>query len=144
MKRRSLPQTTCYWFAHACKLLRARAHDRLGEVCLHGGQQFILCALWEEEGVTQSALAERLHKRPATVTNALQCMEKAGLVERRQDEEDQRVSRVYLTGAGRDIRAVVESTWGELEEQVFAGFSAEERELFDRLLRRVSENLIGR
>jgi len=69
-------------------------------------------------------------------------MEKTGLVERRQDTEDQRVSRVYLTDAGRNIRDAVERVWHELEEQTFAGFSLEERVLLRRLLLQVRENLI--
>jgi DNA-binding MarR family transcriptional regulator len=69
-------------------------------------------------------------------------MEKAGFVERRQDAEDQRVSRVYLTDAGRNIRDAVEGVWSELEGQAFAGFSSEERALLSRFLLRIRENLM--
>jgi DNA-binding MarR family transcriptional regulator len=141
MAQKPWQETTGYLLAQTCKLLRARAHALLEEIGLYRGQQFVLHALWAEEGITHSKLAERLHVRPATMTNMLKRMEKAGLVERRQDTADQRVSRVFLTDAGRNIREEVEAAWGELEVQAFAGFSPEECARFARLLRRIRENL---
>jgi DNA-binding MarR family transcriptional regulator len=138
-----LRDTTGFLLARTCKLLRARVHALLDDIGLYRGQQFFLCALWEQEGITHSELARRINVQPATVTNALKRMESAGLVERRQDAADHRVSRVYLTDAGREIRGAVESTWDTLEEQAFAGFSAEERALLRRALRRILANLEG-
>ena len=135
-------ETTGYMLTQTCRLLRTQAHALLGEIGLCGGQQFVLHALWAEEGITHSELAERLKVRPATVTNMLKRMEKAGLVERRQDTKDQRVSRAYLTDAGLDIRDAVEETWRELERQAFSGFSSEERDSLDQLLIRTRENLL--
>jgi len=71
----------------------------------------------------------------------LQRMEKAGFVERRPDPDDQRVSRVYLTEAGRAVRADVQQVWRQLEEEAFAGFTLEERVLLRRFLLHVRENL---
>ena len=82
------------------------------------------------------------HVRPATITNALKRMEKAGLVERRRDTEDQRVSRVYLTDAGRDVRSEVERVWAELEERTFAGLDTKDRLLFRHLLLCIHKNLV--
>jgi DNA-binding MarR family transcriptional regulator len=63
-------------------------------------------------------------------------MEKAGFVERRSDPRDERLSRVYLTDAGRDIQSAVEDVWRAFEEQAFAGFGEEELlALRDYLLR---------
>jgi len=135
-------KTTGHLFAQTSKLFRTRAHALLGEIGLCRGQPFALYALWEEEGITHSELAERLNVTPATITNMLKRMEKAGLVERRPDAEDQRVSRVYLTDAGRDIREAVEGMWRELEERTFSGFGSEERESLERSLLRMQENLL--
>jgi len=141
MTQQPLQETTGYLLAQICKLTRVRAHASLEEFGLYRGQQFVLCALWEQEGITHSELAEQLLVQPATITNALKRMEKAGLVERRQDTKDQRVSRVYLTDAGRNIRDVVEGVWGKLEEQTFTGFSLEERDLLRHLLLQILANL---
>ena len=104
MTRHPLQKTLSHKLARVSRLFRARAHQRLDQIGLYGGQQFVLCALWAEEGITHSELARRLHIQPATVTNALKRMERAGLVDRRRDPDDQRVSRVFLTPAGWEIR----------------------------------------
>jgi DNA-binding MarR family transcriptional regulator len=127
--------------AQACRLWRARAQTGFRQVGLHRGQQFVLGVLWRNEGLTQSELARRLHIRPATLTRALTRMGKAGLVERRPDEEDQRISRVYLTDAGRAKRESVEDAWRALEEEALEGFTPEERALLSRFLLRLRENL---
>ena len=142
MIQQPLQQATSHLLVQTCKLLRIRAHALLEEIGLYGGQQFVLMALWQKEGITHSELAGQLHVRPATITNALKRMERAGFVERRQDAEDQRVSRVYLTDAGRNIRDAVEGVWRELEKQTFAGFSSEERTLLDQFLLRIRNNLM--
>ena len=142
MAQKTLQETTGYLLAQTCKLLRARVHALLEEIGLYRGQQFVLRALWTEEGITHSELADQLNVRPATITNTLKRMEKAGLVERRQDDEDQRVSRVYLTDAGRNIRGAVEEVWSELEGQAFAGLSLEEIAKLRQLLPQVRDNLM--
>ncbi|MEA3375684.1 MAG: MarR family transcriptional regulator, partial [Chloroflexota bacterium] len=103
MKAGGLSATTGYVLSKVCKAQYSRAQALLDEIGLYRGQQFVLCRLWEEEGLTHSQLAERLHVHPATVTKTLRRMEQAGFIERRPDADDQRVSRVYLTDAGREI-----------------------------------------
>ena len=137
-----MQETTGYLLSQVCRLKHVRSHALLHDIGLYRGQLFVLRALWEREGMAHSELAEQLHVQPSTITNMLQRMEKAGLVERRHDAEDQRVSRVYLTDAGRDIQDAVEQVWSELEEQTFAGLSAEECALLHRLLLRIRENLV--
>jgi len=142
MIRQSPRKGTGHLLARTCKLLRTRVHGRLEEVRLYRGQQFVLFALWENEGLSHSELAEKILVRPATTTNLLNRMEKAGLVERRPDPDDQRVSRVYLTDAARRMRDTVEAAWQQIDEQVFAGFSAEERISFEQFLLRIQDNLM--
>ena len=95
--------TTGYLLTQVCKLYRAISNERLEAVGLHKGQELILCELWKSPGLTQSALVEHLCVQPSTLTNALNSMERAGLVQRRTDAEDQRVSRVYLTDQAKVI-----------------------------------------
>ena len=143
MEHERLSTTIGYRLAQVCRAHHVRARALLDRIGLYRGQQFVLCALWKEEGVTHSELAERLHVHPATVTKALKRMERAGFLERQPDPEDQRVSRVYLTDAGREIRGSVERVWAQLEKQTLEGFSAEERATLERLLGHVYENLEG-
>ena len=139
-----LPGTLSYLLAQVCKLHRQRAEALLSEIGLHVGQEMVMCALWEREGVTQTELSERLGVQPATVTNALRRLERRGLVRRTSDEDDQRVSRVFPTEAGRERRAGVEEQWSQLERDTLAGFDDRARDLLYGLLSRVHQNLGGR
>ena len=124
-----------------CKLSRDRSRVLMAEIGIHCGQGIALRQLWRKDGVTQSELAHSLHVAPATVTIALQRMEKIGLIERRSDQRDQRVSRVFLTDRGRSLRENVEQNWHRLEEQMLAGFSSKEREAMREHLLRMRANL---
>ena len=138
-----LPETLSYLQAQVCKLHRQRAEDLLNQIGLHVGQEMLLCALWEKEGVTQTELGERLGVRPATVTNALRRLERNGLVRREPDPDDQRISRVFPTDKGRVLRVAVEEKWSELERITFAGFDSNEVEMLRSLLSRMYMNLEG-
>ena len=124
-----------------CKLSRDRSRVLMAQIGIHCGQGIALRQLWRQDGLTQSELAHSLHIAPATVTIALQRMEKSGLIERRPDEQDQRVSRVFLTARGRSLRKKIEQNWRKLEEQALSGFAEEEREAVYRFLMRIRANL---
>ena len=128
-------------FAQICRLKHARVHTLLEALGLYRGQPSVLQALWQQEGLTHTELARHLQVQPATMTRMLQRMEKAGFVERRPDPDDQRVSRVYLTAAGRAVQGDVRQVWHRLEEEAFAGFSLEERDLMRQFFERIRENL---
>ena len=142
MPQKRVSESIDFLLAQVCRLHFSRARTLLEEFGLFRGQPPLLFALWEEEGRTHSELAEHLHVQPATITKMIKRMERTGFVERSQDAEDQRVSRVYLTDAGRNIRDAVEGVLRELEEQTFAGFSSEERALLDQFLLRIRNNLM--
>ncbi|QAA76320.1 MAG: Transcriptional regulator, MarR family [Candidatus Bipolaricaulis sibiricus] len=109
------------------KLLRDRVHTRMEGIGLSRGQGFILFRLGHEDGLPQTELARQTMVRPATLTEVLQRMESAGLVERRPDPADGRVSRVFLTPQGEAARRQAEEIWRELEADLNAIMTAEER-----------------
>ena len=132
-----------YLLVQTCKAHRALAEKLWSEIGLYVGQDMILRQLWDTEHMTQSELAERLCIQPATATKMLQRMERSGLIQRRNDPEDQRVSRVYLTDQGRALYQPYQELWDRLEQYAIAGLSLEERVLLRRLLMQVRDNLTG-
>ena len=137
----SLKDTVGYMLAQVCKLHRQRADVLLNQIGLHVGQEMFLSRLWESEGDTQSELAEALQLQPATVTNSLKRLEREQIIERRDDSEDQRISRVYTTERGRQLEEPINEQWSQLEEETFKGFTAEELLLLRQLLQRAYRNL---
>lgn len=134
-------QSLDHLLAQVSRLHHYRAHELLDGLGLFRGQPPLLYALWEKEGQTHRELAEKLQITPATITKMIQRMEKTGFVQRQPDASDQRVSRVYLTDAGRAIRAQLETVWNQMEVEGFAGFNAEERVVLRSYLMRIRENL---
>jgi DNA-binding MarR family transcriptional regulator len=141
MNAQPTPERLGHLLNKVCGLRHRRMHDLLDELGLYRGQPAVLTALWAEDGVTHSALARALTKSPATITKTVKRMERAGFVVRKPDPKDERLSRVYLTAAGRDVQASVEQVWHAFEEQAFAGFDDHEMATLRALLSRVCHNI---
>jgi DNA-binding MarR family transcriptional regulator len=140
-KATHLEHTVRRLISKANELKQRRMHELLDDLGLHRGQSSVLGLLWEQDGLAQSELAERLDRSPSTITKTVQRLEKVGFVERRQDDRDERISRVYLTDAGREVQPAVEAVWDRINKQIFAGFSAEELISFSEYLARVCRNI---
>jgi DNA-binding MarR family transcriptional regulator len=124
-----------------CQAQRSQMGDALAEIGLYAGQEMFLWHLWRQEGRTQSQLVERMCVQPPTVSKMLDRLEKAGLVERRPDAENSRLSRVYLTEQGNIRQRAVRAIWTNVEQRLTEGLTVEERIVLRRLLLQVHENL---
>jgi len=136
-----IQETVGYRLALACRAHRNDAAASFAALGLYVGQDLILVQLWAEEGLTQSRLAERVGIDVSTMTKALQRLERYGLVERCQDTQDTRVSRVHLTEEGRALQPAVTEVLNRVELRAFAGFSDSERASITAMLCRVADNL---
>ncbi|MBN2469334.1 MAG: MarR family transcriptional regulator [Anaerolineae bacterium] len=125
-----------------CKAFHERIRLRLEPLGLYKGQPYVIELLSEQDGLSQGELGEAMRLQPATVTKMVQRMEQAGFVERRADVRDQRISRVYLTPAGQQVRPALDAIWDEIAAELFAGFSEEDQRQLEELLQRLCENLV--
>ncbi len=130
-----------FLLGRALRLHQHRTYQRLGERGPHPGQAPLLFALWHRDGQVQKDLATKLQLSSATVAVSLRRLEQAGLVERRRDPEDHRISRVYVTEAGWRLRDEVEAAIAATDAEALAGFSPEEQRLLRQLLDRLVANL---
>jgi DNA-binding MarR family transcriptional regulator len=130
-----------YSLIHLIKEHRRHADEELQKLGLHAAQEFVLFLLWEEDGLSQSRLAARLKLELPTITKSVQRMERAGLVERRADRQDTRVSRVYLTEAGRALYEPAKQVWKNLDARICLHMTETEQLLFRRLIQQALANL---
>lgn len=128
-------------FKSVAKLHYRTVHDRLSVKEVFPGQPPLLAALSKRDGQSQKELAEGMRIAPATVNVMIGRMEKTGLLERRADSTDSRVSRVYLTEKGRAAYADIREELRRIEALFFDGFEEEERERLRGLLLRMHDNL---
>lgn len=142
MTKKPFTATLGYQVVQLCKAHRQKAEALLSTVGLHTGQEFILMHLWYSDGCIQTELVDEMCVQPATITKSLDRMEATGFVERRPDDQDGRVSRVYLTAEGRALQEKVDALWQELETLTFGDFNTADRDTFRRLATRARENVL--
>jgi DNA-binding MarR family transcriptional regulator len=107
----------------------------------HPGQAGCLWAIGAHEGVSQRELSEMVHLAPPTVTAMLQRMERSGLIERWQDEDDQRVTRIRLTDAGSALNRDLRAAHGRYLADTIGRMPKSDRTELVRLLEVLSANI---
>ncbi len=117
--------------------LRPCFHD-LG---IHQGQLPVLAVLNEQDGLPQTELAKILHISPPAMTSLLKRLEKGGWIERRRDERDHRIWRVYVTEKARSVKVRVLGTFAQLESRLLDSFTEEERDDLQRLLAKLTNQV---
>jgi DNA-binding MarR family transcriptional regulator len=63
----------------------------------------VLRVLMGSDGLKSSELADRAWSSPGTITSVVNTLVRDGFVERRADESDRRVVRLYITDSGRAV-----------------------------------------
>ena len=66
-------------------------------------QYLALSTLWERDGLTITAIADRLGLEPSTITPAVKRLEAAGFLSRQRSTVDERLVEVRLTAKGRGL-----------------------------------------
>ncbi|HCL64974.1 MAG TPA: MarR family transcriptional regulator [Rhizobium sp.] len=100
----------------------------------------ILIELWNQDGLTQRQLLDRIDIEQATMANTLSRMERDGLIERKPHPKDKRAQLVFLTARARDLKEEALAAAMEADEALFDGFRRFEKELMLEYIRRAIDN----
>ncbi len=106
------------------------------------GMWYFLRALWEEDGLTQREISERVGATAPTAVEQLRHMEARGLISRKASEQDRRKVHFHLTDLGRAMQAELLSLAAGVNDTALEGFSAGEIGFLRLALTRIQENLI--
>ncbi len=119
-------------------------HDRMrmfGEsMGLQKGFHRIIFELAHNGPKSQNELAEQTRLSSPTVSVTLQNMERAGLVERVQDESDLRKINVVLTEKGFEMHRKIGEKIKENDRLFFEGLSKEEIDVLQKIVTRIYNN----
>jgi DNA-binding MarR family transcriptional regulator len=110
----------------------------------HPAQAGCLLTLSGADGLSQSDLAAMLNVSRPTVTSMLQKMEAAGTVERRADEHDQRVTRLFLTPMGREVAERMREVHADIINSTVGTLPERDRQTLLQLLDAVNERAASR
>lgn len=114
------------------------------KIAVHGigmGIFQFLRILWEEDGLTQSELAERARMKGPSAVTAIRELEWRGFVRRVDDVHDRRKVRLFLTAEGRKLYDIVMPDIEAIRRIMLADFTAAEQDLLKQMLRRMRRNL---
>jgi DNA-binding MarR family transcriptional regulator len=104
-------------------------------------QFFLLRQLWEQDGVSQRQISDRMQTtEPATVA-AIDGLEKRGFVKRVRDNRDRRVASIFVTPQGAALRDTLLGYARDLNRQGTAGMTRAEIATFQALMLRFKENI---
>lgn len=113
--------------------------DRLKDTDLGPNHHRYLFSVCRHPGISQEELAHRAYINKSNVTRHLAYLESCGYVERRQSEEDKRVTLVYPTQKAEEMLPLLRAISHDWETAVMDDFTEEEIELFKSMLKRISE-----
>ena len=101
-------------------------------------QLFLLRQLWLEDGLPLRDLGVRAQLDATSTTWLVDQLEQAGLVERKRNDPDRRIVRVWLTEAGRESQAELApqiSRWEDaLRQELLPHHTSDEIATFRRVL----------
>ena len=106
---------------HDVSRLRRIVIDRaLKPVGITRSQWWVLSFLGRRDGMTQTALAADLDLTKVAIGGLLDRMESSAFVERRPDQRDGRIKRVYLTPVGTRFLGTIRANIQEVEREILA------------------------
>jgi DNA-binding MarR family transcriptional regulator len=127
--------------AAARRRIKQAVLARVGDRGLTPQQFWILIAIHESPGITQTGIAARIYADPPTVSRAIAPLLSRGLARAAADPVDRRRARLSLSPAGARLAAKLVPVAREIREAIVAGMSPAEIETLNAALDRVVTNL---
>jgi MarR family transcriptional regulator for hemolysin len=123
------------------RLMRAYADKEASRYGITRAQWAVLAKVERIEGMKQTELAEQLEMQPITLTRLIDKLCDNGWIERRGDETDRRVNRLYLKKAARPLLGKLAGLKSEITATALEGISPAEAERLVSQLESVKENV---
>lgn len=138
----AIDDDTGYFVTRTARAFMRVAEAQLRPIGLGVAHIPVLVCLAEEEPLTQSDIAQRIHVEQPTAAALLQRMTKAGLIERSPDPLDRRATRIRLSAQAREVFPDALDLLTNVNSAATADLSDAEIDLLHTLLRRVLTNLV--
>ena len=123
------------------RLMRAYADKEAARYGITRAQWAVLAKLERSEGMKQTELAEQLEMQPITLTRLIDKLCDNGWIERRGDESDRRVNRLYLKKTARPLLGKLAGLKSEITSAALDGISPADAERLVSQLESIKENV---
>jgi MarR family transcriptional regulator, transcriptional regulator for hemolysin len=129
--------------ADVARLLRTAFDRRVRRLGITRAQWLVLTRLHRHPGASQSEVAEMMEIERASAGRMIDRLEANGWVERRAQNGDRRVKRVYLTPEAERVHRRIWRVAEATVEDALADLSAREGAQLRALLTRIKKSLIA-
>ena len=123
------------------RLVRAYADKEAARYSITRAQWAVLAKVERNEGMKQTELAEQMEMQPITLTRLIDKLCDNGWIERRGDESDRRVNRLYLRKTGRQLLSKLSGLRSELTATALDGISSTDSHRMLTQLELIKENV---
>jgi DNA-binding MarR family transcriptional regulator len=127
-------------FFRLWRATHTRAADALETVGLTPALFALLNVIGAREGAIQQELGSAMGIDRSTMVALIDQLESAGLAKRRPSATDRRARQVEITPKGRRLLQRARRMVAQVEDEVLAGLTAEERRELEALLRRALDS----
>src|SRR5690242_16858113 len=139
--RGSVDQNFLFTLGEVQRLVRAYADKQAARYGITRAQWAVLAKVERSEGMKQSELAEQMEMQPITLTRLIDKLCDNGWIERRGDETDRRVNRLFLKKAARPLLGKLAGLRSELTATALDGISPAEAHRMLAQLETIKENI---
>src|ERR1700754_3422270 len=123
------------------RLMRAYADKQAARYGITRAQWAVLAKVERNEGLKQTELAEQMEMQPITLTRLIDKLCDNGWIERRGDETDRRVNRLYLRKAARPLLGKLSGLRSEITATALGGISPADAHRLITQLEEIKENV---
>jgi DNA-binding MarR family transcriptional regulator len=123
------------------RLIRVYADKQAARYGITRAQWAVLAKVERNEGLKQTELAEQMEMQPITLTRLIDKLCDNGWIERRGDDNDRRVNRLYLRKAARPLLAKLAALRSELTATALEGINPTDAHRLLAQLEIVKENV---
>jgi MarR family transcriptional regulator, transcriptional regulator for hemolysin len=141
MTRGSVDLNFLFTLGEVQRMMRAYADREAARYGITRAQWAVLAKVERNEGMKQSELAEQMEMQPITLTRLIDKLCDNGWIERRGDDTDRRVNRLYLRKAARPLLAKLAGLRSELTATALDGISPADAHRLLSQLEMIKENV---
>jgi MarR family transcriptional regulator for hemolysin len=141
MPRCSVDMNFLFTLAELQRLLRVYADKEAARYGITRAQWAVLAKVERFEGLKQTELAEQMEMQPITLTRLIDRLCDNGWIERRSDDADRRVNRLYLRKAARPLLGKLAGLRSELTATAFEGINPSDAQRLLGQLELIKENV---
>ena len=123
------------------RAVRGYADKQAARYGITRAQWAVLAKVERAEGLKQTELAEMMDMQPITLTRLIDKLCDNGWIERRGDETDRRVNRLYLKKAARPLLAKLAGLRSELTGTALEGIAPADAQRLLAQLETIKENV---